>query len=284
MDNPSNTLCHYTTAEAAFQHILPSGKLRMSPYSRMRDPLENRSLTFGAAGWGNDAAGQHELMDDIIDRIHFIRDQTRLLSFTIDAATRYAERDFPFMLAWARARMWEQYAGNLAGVCIAFDRDGATNHILGHLKHLGSVCSAEVMYTPRGFRDTDASTLLLDQFREGDISDRVGAFVVEHEHDLFFTKTLDWESEHEFRITLIADVGADDEYVYVPFGDAKSVRGVILGEQFPEWQVPAAADVCEQVGVDLLQRSGWRVCPGRCHRSSAGGRRASRRTLPSSIG
>jgi hypothetical protein len=33
-------LCHYTTADAALNHILPERRLRMSPYISMRDPLE----------------------------------------------------------------------------------------------------------------------------------------------------------------------------------------------------------------------------------------------------
>jgi hypothetical protein len=44
--DPMDTLCHYTSADAALDHIIPEGKLRMSPYARMRDPLENRELTF----------------------------------------------------------------------------------------------------------------------------------------------------------------------------------------------------------------------------------------------
>ena len=35
---------HYTTRDAAFGHILPTRKLRMSPYSAMRDPLEKQEV------------------------------------------------------------------------------------------------------------------------------------------------------------------------------------------------------------------------------------------------
>jgi hypothetical protein len=47
LDDLADTLCHYTTADAAFGHIVPSGELRMSPYARMRDPLENREHPTG---------------------------------------------------------------------------------------------------------------------------------------------------------------------------------------------------------------------------------------------
>jgi hypothetical protein len=42
-------LCHYTTTDAAFEYILPTGQLRMSPDGLMRDPLEERHLAFSAA-------------------------------------------------------------------------------------------------------------------------------------------------------------------------------------------------------------------------------------------
>jgi Protein of unknown function (DUF2971) len=270
VDDLSDTLCHYTTADAAFRHIIPRGQLRMSPYARMRDPLENRELPFSAGAWDSDATGE-VLEDEDVDEalsdaaeedavfaevtagIKRLRDATRLLSFTIDAKEGYTERDLPFMRAWARARIWEQYASNHAGVCIAFDRERALGHVTAHLHTLGMPTAGAVTYTPRGFRDTQASELQPDPFHAGDeLHQDIASFVVEHEHDLFFVKTLDWQSEHEFRVTLMTNVEGDAEYVYVPFGDAQSVRAVILGEQFPDWQIPAAKWACEQVGVTLL--------------------------------
>jgi hypothetical protein len=41
---PVGRLAHYTRAEVALEHILPSGALRMSPYLLMNDPVENKDL------------------------------------------------------------------------------------------------------------------------------------------------------------------------------------------------------------------------------------------------
>jgi hypothetical protein len=38
MNDLSNTLRQYATAEAEFQHIIPSGQLRMSPYALTGEP------------------------------------------------------------------------------------------------------------------------------------------------------------------------------------------------------------------------------------------------------
>ncbi len=43
MDLPAGEhLSHYTRGETAFGEILPKGRLRMSPYTRVNDPLENK--------------------------------------------------------------------------------------------------------------------------------------------------------------------------------------------------------------------------------------------------
>jgi hypothetical protein len=254
--DPRDTLCHYTSAEAAFDHILPEGKLRLSPYARMRDPLENRDLTFVGSlpldGEPEELVLEEltDLMDDASLRIRRIRDRMLLLSFTVDATADYSDGDEPFMRAWARARMWEQYASNHEGVCVAFDRARALGHLRAQLHALGSPTLADVVYTPRGFHGTEAARLPLARFRDDDSG--LAAWVVEHEADLYFTKTLDWQAEHEYRVTIFTDKTADDGYVYVPFGGAESVRAVILGEHFPQAQVSHAESICERAGVELL--------------------------------
>ena len=41
LGKPGDYLYHYTTREAAFEHILPDRTLLLSPAHRMRDPLES---------------------------------------------------------------------------------------------------------------------------------------------------------------------------------------------------------------------------------------------------
>lgn len=104
--DPVDTLCHYTSAEAALDHIIPSGNLRMSPYARTRDPLENRELTF-AGSLPLDGKPEDPVLEELTDlkdeaalRIRRIRDRMLLLSFTVDASQGYGADDEPFMRAW----------------------------------------------------------------------------------------------------------------------------------------------------------------------------------------
>jgi hypothetical protein len=41
LGNPGELYFHYTTREAAFEHILPDRTLRLSPAHRVRDPVES---------------------------------------------------------------------------------------------------------------------------------------------------------------------------------------------------------------------------------------------------
>jgi hypothetical protein len=255
--DPVDTLCNYTTADAALDHIIPSGRLRMSPYARMRDPLENRELGFTGGSLPLDGKFEEDVLADVMDltdavesRVRRIRDRMLLLSFTTEARQGYALQDEPFMRAWARARMWEQYACNHEGVCIAFDRERTLGHLYAELQALGSPTQDDVVYTPRGFRGTDAASLPLERFRDDKSS--LAGWVVEHERDLFFTKTLDWQTEHEYRMTIFTDRTSDDGYLYVPFGGPESVRAVILGEHFPQSEVSRAEALCREANIELL--------------------------------
>jgi hypothetical protein len=115
------------------------------------------------------------------------------------------------------------------------------------------------VYTPRGFRDTPAWTLLLDEFAMDTLASDVTQFVVDHERELFFVKALDWASEHEYRFTLRPTVepGAVlPEYSFVDYGS--SLREVLLGERFPQWQIPAVRAMCDRLGIEVSQIQ-WRM-------------------------
>jgi hypothetical protein len=218
----------------------------------MRDPLENRELSFRSAEDDQSGDDGARVFDDTSFRVQLVRDRMNLLSFTTDARRGYTDDDLPFMRAWARARMWEQYANDHSGVCFAFDRDLVTNRLREYLSPRGMFGAREVTYLPRGFAQTSASRLDLVSFNPYD-PEVVTRFVIDNQADLFFTKTLDWESEYEFRILYSPYKPRDDGYAEAPFGDASSVRAVILGERFPDWMFPAADWACKRVGVPLLR-------------------------------
>jgi hypothetical protein len=195
---PGQFFCHYTTREAAFSHILPERRLRLSPYSRMRDPLEAKAPAL-ASGLTvpEDPRVQEEMgraYFEARDEIARLRRQTKLLSLTIDALGYDDEYIADFGRGWARARMWEQYSEQHQGLCLLFRRDAFEPLVLAQLQQRSPGARAgAVRYSKAGLAESPATTLLQ---REG----ITGASLAQ-EHvrrfaqEFFFSKLVDWESE-----------------------------------------------------------------------------------------
>ena len=113
-------LAHYSTSEAVFEHILPCRRLRMSPYRKMRDPLENKDLRFGIA-WYGDPAGIEDALQQFTDHVNEVRKGMRVLSLTGDAM--HYQYQTTFACCWARPRMWEQYGDKHRGAALVFRRE-----------------------------------------------------------------------------------------------------------------------------------------------------------------
>ena len=120
--DPSAMLCHYTLAHTAFEDILPSGKLRMNAYARMRDPFEYHPHHLWVPD-GIQTEEQDELWLLISGIAGSLRSRKRLLSLTQGDARSGTAEEIPFRCPWARARLWEQYADDHRGVCLVFDRE-----------------------------------------------------------------------------------------------------------------------------------------------------------------
>src|SRR4051812_37222302 len=83
LTDSASLLCHYTRAGTAFGHIVPSGKLLMSPYSKMRDPFENKRPSFSAGAYWEDGSREIEnLFFKAQGEVRHARDKHLLLSFT----------------------------------------------------------------------------------------------------------------------------------------------------------------------------------------------------------
>jgi Protein of unknown function (DUF2971) len=246
---PGRWLGHYTTAATAFEHIIPTGQLRMSPYRLMRDPAENKDLVPGTSVAGNPEHPVREWLE-AVQKLKEARDRVRLLSLTHDVVD-YEPLAEVFGCCWARPRLWEQYADAHRGVCLVFNRDVLENVLrdgLGEDRvHIG-----EVEYTPAGIA-ASAATFITDQ-RLTDPTTRdqaVADYVINHRQDFFFLKTDDWAAEHEFRAVF---AGSDAEYVFA--GYSRALVAVIVGEKFPNWQVAGAREICTTTDI-ALRRVRW---------------------------
>jgi hypothetical protein len=261
---------HYTTRSVAFEHILPTGKLRFSPYARVNDPLENkRWRPVGEYALGGGAPDPERLKAATHAFAAFehgaglVWTSAKLLALTVDAEG-YVGAAEPFGRGWSRARMWDQYAEQHEGVCLLFNSARLRRNILESLssQNLIELYHKRVCYTSGGPRERMPH---VDLAALKDVTPAlVGRFIKEHNEELFFVKTVDWESEHEYRFVVTAP---DVEFVWIDYGDA--LEGAIVGECFPAWQRRGAIDICQQVGAVIGQMN-WSSGAPRPQKFTAG--------------
>jgi hypothetical protein len=262
LNQPEGLLAHYTSAEVAFEHVLPPRRLRMSPYRFMRDPIENKDIVPGTGAYGETPDNFDEAYQSALDGIKFLRDECRILSLTHDVE---AERTFG--CSWARPRMWEQYADNHRGVCLVFDGPLLEYNLATAFKeHELLAWLEEVRYTPAGIAGSKINFFADQRIFEDaqQRADAVAEFIEDNSDDFFFLKSDDFETEHEFRAVLMPtdgfeseedSVSVDGDYAFVDYGDA--LVAVIVGERFPNWQLLGANRACERVDA-MFGKIGWR--------------------------
>jgi len=241
---------HYTTREAAFEHILPRRELRLSPYLNMRDPLENKAWGFPASTWSDpDPDGSSLAYMQFHRHLNEIRASAKLLSLTRDVTDDPLLENDEEEEGWSLARMWEQYAEAHQGVCLVFRKDPLTRALTASLdgQRLASPYHKPVVYSRAAFATGLASLDLAELLK--DHSEQAAQRWVEDHHDsLFFRKMPAWRTEREYRFVVTAP---GNDFAYAGFGDA--LEAVIVGERFPRWQVAGAVDITHAAGAALEQ-------------------------------
>lgn len=252
---PGSCFFHYTSREAAFEHILPERRLRFSPYKRMRDPLEAQAPSLGAGMMvPDDPVEADQLQVTYMQARELLaarRAEAKLLSLTVDATTS-TEPDAVFMRGYSRARMWEQYAEAHRGVCLVFQRDALTEVAERQIEERAGVSVAgPVRYTTTGLSRSGAATLMPTPGVDAD--QLVTEHLQRYRAAFFLEKLTDWESEHEFRFV---ELTAGEDFAFIEFGDA--LKGVILGAEFPGWQIYGALEMCRLAGAEIWQMA-WEL-------------------------
>jgi len=253
--DPGRYLFHYTN-RLGFDGILSAHRLRLSPYEKMRDPLENhrwRFTFFGGSGPVDDAAIVREAeAQDTFEQManDRIKKGCHLLSLTADAEPSPGSEHEFFHRGWARARLWEQYAERHRGMCLVFDRERLTRCFAeSALARSGSggLYHRPVTYSDNGLRKPIVDKNALEA--EPGYFDR---YIATHHEALFFRKTLDWETEHEYRFVVVSQT-ADPPCtpLSIDYGDA--LTHVVAGQCLGGRERPAFEARCRQVGAEPLR-------------------------------
>jgi len=236
-------LFHYASGEKLGM-ILKSETLWLSPYAETNDPRENREwvaqFTLPSTG-GRPPEKYLGVNEEVARDAHAATDRllrrgARLACFTKDRPkSEGAAQGALFHRGWARARMWEQYADHHMGACLVFSCSDFIDLVDDQIPHGdGDLFAAgSVRYVDRALSISLSWTDVVDDGIEATL-DR---FQTERwtPNDLYFTKNQDWESEREFRIVCsLWNVAETEEHKPLPIAYGSSLRGIVLGEHFPE--------------------------------------------------
>lgn len=250
------SLFHYTTLAAALEHIVPTRKLRLSPFSSMRDPRESRTWAITGTGYQAMEVNPDSLREDTFrwvdfnGALHERKNFINVLSLTRDDPAERKTSSAPFGRGFAHPRLWEQYADNHHGVCLCFDLASLIDELAVSLAEVGRVDHGPVVYEDAVIA-AEALTVTMNELRERGVEAAVSNHVRAHIAELFFTKLKDWETEMEYRFVVETD---DTEPILASV--RRSLRAVILGEAVSPFYQPAFTVLCDPTNTAVL-RMNW---------------------------
>lgn len=250
LDDLGSVLYHYTRLEAVVEDILPSGRMKMNPFAKMRDPRESKDLRpqMRADGRGIWTARNMRRFASVLQKSVDVKKQVKVLSLTEDdVSVRPNQEEAIFGRGFAHPRLWEQYADNHRGICLCFDRQTLVKRMRSEVKKHGE----RMWCDPVAYRDgpirPEAYTFSEREFEKFSDEEVIDRLITANRHELFFTKVTDWQTEKEFRF-VVPSVGTDPLPVYV----RDALRVVMLGELTSEHYTPAILALLGKEGVAEL--------------------------------
>lgn len=236
----NNSIFHYTTLQKGLELILPTKKLRINPIVKTNDPRENK--TFGFSGINppfskdNFIQEQREWNKEISSRL---RNNTKVLCFStdyeiIDNKNNVSEQFDGYNLS----RMWAQYGENHHGICIDIDRD-----LLKKENNIDDNYFQKMNYNTT----VNFPSINYDRIKEIGIDDYILEYRETNLTELFFTKAIDWETEHEFRLVQFSSYN-ENTFISIE----KSIKRIILGIDFKMEYLPSIIKNADSIPIEKI--------------------------------
>lgn len=221
---------HYTTKETALEKILHDLDIKMGSYFRTNDPKESNYWNPMTSGSGLNRGVFSELSSRAREEITKAQENALIICMTKDSESideSLEKRGF------GHSRMWAQYGGNHTGVCLVFDSKKLTELVKKAKPLSGYLFSGSVKYldliSDDFSNDPNAYEININKFENNNPREATLSHVTEYVDTLFFKKSLDWESEREFRWVYIGSENQDE--VFIPISEA--LEEIVLGDNFP---------------------------------------------------
>lgn len=130
----SDIVFHYTKASTAIDHIFYKNQLRFSKARNSIDPIESKKAHRGTIYFGDIEStpnnNHYADVDELHDFVNNIEENFNLICFCQNKMGEdFANKNYisnfdgnQELFGFTKLRMWDQYADNFAGVCIAFSK------------------------------------------------------------------------------------------------------------------------------------------------------------------
>ena len=204
-----------------------------------------------SADWSISASGYGEELDDIHGWLEFNREVNKLKSYFKVLSLTRDDVDAPdatnaLARGYAHPRLWEHYAENHRGVCLALDAKTLIGRLEERLRQYGEPYHRQVEYIDAAIAP-EALNVLLERLRESGASAAAAEHLRQHINEFFFTKHSDWGTEREYRFVVETET-PDPVFVKV----RRALRAVIVGaDDGSHFYEPAFARLCDPYGVDI---------------------------------
>jgi hypothetical protein len=254
-------LYHYTTMEAAIDHIITSRTLKMGKYTETNDPKESKCWQFSLGTNESRDLGQYNTSELSEWLSSALKGKAKLACFSMDAEELSGSHmEDIFNRGFSKPRMWVQYADEHTGVCLVFDRQRLTDAITSGIFDEDAVLHGPVMYLNRSIvrrlfsPDDQQYTINIDYLDRVGREAYVDAHMRSHYKRLFFEKMADWRDESEWRCVVFSET---EEDLYVDYKD--SLVGVMFGENSDERAIQGLIDATESWGIRYMGLK-WKNC------------------------
>lgn len=231
-----NVLFHYTRIERAMENILPTNRIRLSSFRAVNDPRERKERNIKLEYNTGEYRISH---DDIIKYKKAMNavclDKLKILCFSknqddvLNSIEKTNDTGKYFSTGFFKPRMWAQYGDNHKGICLAFDKTILAEELKKN-KHIKKFYRGDVKYTDSTH---ELSKSLHFEMCEDLVLDFEKYFIERHiikyRDPLFFTKSLDWRDEQEYRFMALVDNPNDNLEIDI----SNALVGVFLGIDFP---------------------------------------------------
>lgn len=218
--NSEDIIYHYCSTQTAIEHILYERKLRLSPRNKSSDPIESTEpwLNYSSYGYNDTKKASKEEVNQVRDFIKNKISNVRQVCFCMNNLVDSFERkpNFPAeYYGFLKPRMWDQYADNYNGVCLAFS--------LKELKKQKEIILNPIDYVNYSILEHNRQSIDLNLLHQIGFEDYCKYYFQKVEEKLF-RKHLDYQGEHEYRIFSYSK----NKYEYIDISN--SLIGVIVSK------------------------------------------------------